>query len=178
MTLAGLPDSTANTDVTLVVLPPKEVGNTKHAPLINKSCGVEQSPSEGVIEMVTGALTPRSMTQVVVLVNGPKMLLSPSVNVVINVKFAKPPQQDSGKAVPTNPVAPGAANVPLTKLMFNGVTDVNAVVVSGIPSPLVSHTNLKAEVTVLPGLCSGTPVSLLKPWQIVVTSFGMNQQPK
>ena len=40
--------------------------------------------------MTTGALTPRSITQVVVLVNGPKTLLSPAVNVVVNVNEFAP----------------------------------------------------------------------------------------
>src|SRR5258706_14877283 len=163
MTLFGFPDSTANTDVTLVVLPPNAVGNTKHAPLINKSCDTAQSPCEGVTEMITGALTPRSMTQTAVLVNGPKMLLSPAVNVVVNVKVAKPPQQLNGKAVPMKPACPGAASVPLTKLMLIGVTLTKAVVVSTTPSPFVSQAKTKAEVTVLPGRCNGTPVSLAKP---------------
>ena len=113
--------------------------------------------------MITGALTPRSITHVVVKANGPKMLLSPAVKVVVNVRFANPPQQLIGKAVPMKPACPGALSVPLTKLMLTGVTPVKAVVVSGMPSPLVSQTKAKAEVTVLPGLCNGTPVSLAKP---------------
>ena len=32
--------------------------------------------------------------------NGPKMLLSPAVNVVVTTMFASPPQHDRGKAVP------------------------------------------------------------------------------
>src|ERR1051325_7988040 len=137
-----------------------------------------QSPVDGVTEITTGALTPRSITQVEVKANAPKMLLSPAVNEVVNVRFANPPQQVNGKAVRTKPPAPGADNVPLTRLMLFGVTLVKAVDVSGMPSPFVSQINARAELTVLPGRCSGTPVSDENPWQIVVTSFGMKKQPR
>jgi hypothetical protein len=77
----------------------------KQPPLINRSLtGNEQSPDDGVIDTTTGARTPRSITHVEVNANGPKILLSPSVNVVVNVRLAKPPQHDSGNADPVNPV--------------------------------------------------------------------------
>src|SRR6185503_14273093 len=117
-TLFGFPNSTPNTDVTFAV----PFGSTKHAPDINRSCADVQSPSDGVTDITTGALTPRSITHVVVRVNGPKTLLSPPVNVVVNVRFANPPQHVNGNAVPVNPIAPGADSVPLTRFLFNGVT--------------------------------------------------------
>ena len=160
-----MPDSTANTEVTFAV----PLGRMKHAPLINRSCATLQSPVDGVTEIITGALNPRSSAHVVVRVNPPtcgitlKMLLLPAENVVVNVNVPNPPQQVSGNAVPMKPVAAGAVNVPLTRLMLVGVTTVNAVKLSATPSPLVSQPNDKAEVTVLPGRCNGTPVSLEKP---------------
>jgi hypothetical protein len=173
ITLFGFPLSTANTDVTFAV----PFGSTKHAPDINRSCAVEQSPSDGVTDITTGALTPRSITHVVVLVNAPNRLLSPAVNVVVNVRFANPPQHVNGNAVPTKPGAAGPDNVPLTRFLFNGVTAVNGIVKSGTPSAFVSQITDSALVTVFPGRCSGTPVSALKPWHTVVVSLGINAHP-
>src|SRR5690349_3283355 len=134
MTLLALPTSTANTLVTFVAptqtAPGPNDGNTKHAPLINRSCVTAQLPSDGVTEMMTGALTPKSIVQFAVRVNAPKTLLSPAVNVVVSVRFAKPPQHASGNAVQPKPVAPGALSVPRTRLMLFGTTFVSGITVS------------------------------------------------
>jgi hypothetical protein len=110
--------------------------------------------------------------QLVVRVNagGEKTLLSPVVNVVVRTTVATPPQHASANAVPGRLASAGS--VPLTRLQFTGVTLVNAIVASSVPSPFVSHVSVAAVVTVLPGRCSGIPVSVWNPWQIVVTSFG------
>src|SRR5436190_677654 len=81
----------------------------KHAPVINRSCCTAQLPFDGVTEMTIGALTPKSMAHVVVRVNGPKMLLSPAVNVVVAVTTAGPPQHADGN--PEVDVAPKLAVV-------------------------------------------------------------------
>jgi hypothetical protein len=133
----------------------------KHAPLINRSCGTAQFPSDGDTENTTGALTPNAIVHVVVRVNGPNTLLSPELNVVVTVTVPVPPQHAAGNAVPGN-VASGL-NVPLTRLQFNGVTLVNGIVASAIPSPFVSHASVAAVLTVFPGLCNGIPVSDANP---------------
>jgi hypothetical protein len=173
-TLFGFPLSTPNTDVTFAV----PFGSMKHAPDINRSCAVVQSPSDGVTDITTGALTPRSITHVVVLVNGPNTLLSPAVNVVVNVRFAKPPQHVNGNAVPVNPDDAGPASVPLTRFLLIGLTAVSGIVKSATPSAFVSQITANALDTVLPGRCSGTPVSALKPWHTVVVSLGINAHPR
>jgi hypothetical protein len=161
---AAFPSSNANT---LVIDP---CGIMKHAPEINRSCATAQFPSDGVTENTTGALTPNGTVHTVVRVNAPNTLLSPVVNVVVTVIVPVPPQHAAGKAVPGN-VASGL-NVPLTRLQFTGVTLVNAITASAILSPFVSHTSVAAVVTVFPGLCSGIPVSVWNPWQMIVVSFG------
>ncbi|HST22110.1 MAG TPA: hypothetical protein VLR90_13385 [Blastocatellia bacterium] len=155
--VAALARSIANTDVTL--------GTpliTKHAPVINRSCGNAQLPLDGDTEITTGALVPNAIEQATVLVNGPNMLLSPSENVVVTTIVPAPPQHAAGN--PEDDVVPNDADtgiVALTKLQLTGVTLTNATVVSAIPSPFVSHDNVAAVVTVLPGLWIGMPVS---PW--------------
>jgi hypothetical protein len=175
---AVLPTSTANTDVTLptIAVPPGTAWvNWKHAPLISTSCSIPHGPLDGVTEKTTGALVPRFNAHVDVLVNGPNTLLSPAEKVVVTTIVAGPPQQAAGKAVPGS-VAIGF-KVARTKLQLTGVTLPSTIVASGMESPFVSQAKVAAEVTVLPGLCRGTPVSLLKPEQIVVVSLGKNPQP-
>src|SRR5436853_7295449 len=166
--------SIANTEVTfdtpLIV---------KQAPVINTSCGTAQCPLDGATENTTGARVPKANAQVTVRVNGPKMLLSPAVNVVVIVIVPVPPQQAAGK--PVFELMPNDAEIGIVaviRLQLTGVTFVNATTVSGMPSPLVSQAKVAAVVTVLPGRCSGTPVELWKPWQTVVTSFGKKPQPR
>ena len=169
-----------STNTTLVTVPmmsvvPASCVKQKHAPDISRSCRIPQFPSDGVTLYTTGALVPRFNEHVVVRVNGPKMLLSPAENVVVTVTVAGPPQHASGNAVPG--IVASGFNVPLTRLQFNGVTAPNAIVASAIPSPFVSHASVAAVVTVFPGLCSGTPVSVANPWQMIVVSFGKNPHP-
>jgi hypothetical protein len=86
------------------------------------------------------------------------------VNVVVTVIVAGPPQHAA--ANPLELVDPNVADigiVAVTRLQFTGVTDASAIVTSGTASPLVSHASVAAVVTVLPGLCSGTPVSPANP---------------
>jgi hypothetical protein len=154
---AGFARSTNTTLVTAGV----PFGKQKHAPEINRSCSIPQFPSDGVTLYTTGALVPRANEHTVVLVIGPNTLLSPAVNVVVTVTVAVPPQHTSGNAVPG--IVDSGFNVPLTRLQFNGVTAPNAIVASAIPSPFVSHASVAAVVTVFPGLCSGTPVSVVNP---------------
>jgi hypothetical protein len=143
-TLFGFPRSTANTDVTFGVSL-----IMKHEPLINKSCGIAQSPVDGVAENTTGARIPKSIGQVVVLVNGPKMLLSPDEKDVLTTIEPTPPQQAGGKAVPGKFGSVG--KVPVIRLLLTGVTSVNGMVVSGKPSPFVSHVTATNVITVLQG---------------------------
>jgi hypothetical protein len=151
--------SSANTDVTFgtpLIM--------KHAPVINRSCGIEQLPFDGVTDITIGALVPNASAHVTVLVNGPKILLSPSENVVVTVIVPAPPQHADGN--PLVDVAPNDADtgiVALIRLQLTGVTAVSATTDSGIPSPFVSHASVAAVVTVFPGLCSGTPVSASNP---------------
>jgi len=97
------------------------------------------------------------------------------LNVVVTRIVAVPPQHASGKAVPGRLASAGI--VALTRLQFTGVTLVNTNVASATPSPFVSHVSVAAVVTVLPGRCSGIPVSVWNPWQMIVTSFGKNPHP-
>jgi hypothetical protein len=157
--------------VPLIVVPPGTACvKQKHAPEINRSCPTAQFPSDGVMLYTTGALVPNANVQLVVRVNGPNTLLSPAENVVVTVIVDTPPQHVSGNAVPG--ALDSTAAVALTRLQFTGVTFVNAIVASAIPSPFVSHASVAAVVTVFPGLCSGIPVSVWNPWQMIVTSFG------
>jgi hypothetical protein len=134
----------------------------KHAPEISRSWNpTAQFPSDGVTLKTTGALVPKFNEHTVVLVNGPNALLSASVNVVVIVTVAGPPQHASGNAVPG--LLANGANVPLTRLQLTGVTFANAIVASAIPSPFVSHVSVAAVVTVFPSLCSGIPVSVVNP---------------
>jgi hypothetical protein len=65
---AGLPSSTANTEVTFVC----PFGNTKQNPDISRSCGVPQSTGPlGVTDITTGARFPMSITHVVDRLNNP-----------------------------------------------------------------------------------------------------------
>ncbi len=159
-----------------LVTPPVPFGRQKHAPVTIRFCiGTPQLPSLGVTEKTTGALTPKAIGHTTVRVNGPNMLLSPAVNVVVTVNVAAPPQQAVGKAVPGK--AASGLNVALTRFLFTGVTAPSAIVASTMPSPLVSQARVTAVETVLPLRCSGTPVSDWKPWQIMVVSLGKNPQP-
>jgi hypothetical protein len=149
--------SSANTDVTFGT--PLMM---KHAPVISRSCATAQLPFAGVTEITTGALVPNANEQVTVLVNGPNALLSPDENVVVTTIVPAPPQQAAGN--PVVDVVPKNADtgiVAVTRLQLTGDTFTNATVVSAIPSPFVSHDNVAAVVTVLPGLWIGMPVS---PW--------------
>jgi hypothetical protein len=158
---------------TTVVVPPPAFGsiaeNWKHAPLISRSSSPLQAWVEGVAENTTGALTPRSTAHTDVRVNAPKMLLSVGaetpatnpVNVVVTVTNPGPPQHAAGNAVPGKFAVTGA--VAVIRLQLTGVTFVRTTTDSGIESPLVSHVSVAAVVTVLPGRCSGTPVSASKP---------------
>jgi hypothetical protein len=148
----------------------------KHAPDISRSCiGTAQLPVAGVALNTTGALVPKFNEHVVVRVNGPNTLLSPAVKVVVTVIVDTPPQHASANPVPGRLASTGI--VALTRLQLTGVTFVNTIIESAIPSPFVSHVSVAAVVTVLPPRCSGTPVSDWNPWQIVVTSFGKNPHP-
>ena len=157
--VAGFARSNANTDVTFgtpLIM--------KHAPDINRSCGTPQLPSDGVTENTTGALVPSATAHVTVLVNGPNTLLSPDVNVVVTVITPAPPQHAAGNPlVEFGPNVADTGIVALTRLQLTGVTAVNATTDSAIPSPFVSHDNVAAVVTVLPGLCNGSPVSASNP---------------
>jgi hypothetical protein len=62
-------------------------------------------------------------------------------------------------------------------LQFNGVTAVNGICASEIPSPFVSQNSVAAVVTVFPDRCNGCPVSVVKPWHTIVASFGKNPHP-
>jgi hypothetical protein len=154
------------------------VVNEKHAPVISTSCKIPHGPLDGVTDITTGALTPNANVHTLVRVNSPNMLLSPTENVVVTVIVAVPPQHAAGNPlVELGPNDALTGIVALTRLQFTGVTGPNTNVVSGIPSPFVSHASVAAVVTVFPGRCSGIPVSDVNPWQIVVTSFGKNPHP-
>src|SRR5215471_10070659 len=84
-------------------------------------CGVEQSPVDGEAETMTGALCPRSMLQVAVSVNGPKILSSPAETVRDNVNVTNPPQHASGNAEPVRP-EPEVEKTACTRLALTGVT--------------------------------------------------------
>jgi hypothetical protein len=147
--------SSANTDVTFGT--PLMM---KHAPVIRTSCATPQLPDDGDTEKTIGALVPNAIGQATVLVNGPNTLLSPDENVVVIVTVPAPPQHAAGN--PLDEVDPNDADtgmVPLTRLQLTGVTFTNATTVSGTPFPSVSQAIVAAVVTVLPGRCSGTPVS-------------------
>jgi hypothetical protein len=133
----------------------------KHAPVISKSFSPAHCEFEGVTLNTTGALIPSASEQTVVRVNGPNTLLSPAENVVVTVIVPGPPQQADGNPVPG--ILANTGIVAVIRLQLTGVTLVNATTDSGIPSPFVSHASVAAVVTVLPGLCSGTPVSASKP---------------
>jgi hypothetical protein len=134
--------------------------NVKHAPVISKSCSLPHGPLDGVTEITTGALSPRFNEHTDVLVNAPNMLLSAAVNVVVTVTVAGPPQHAAGNAdVDVAPNVGLTGIVVLTRLQLTGVTFVNAITASAIPSPFVSHASVAAVVTVFPGRCNGTPVS-------------------
>jgi hypothetical protein len=138
--------------------------NVKHAPVISTSCRIPQFPFDGVTEITTGALVPRNSEHVDVLVNAPNTLLSPVENVVVIKIVDGPPQQLAGN--PDVDVAPNDALtgiVALTRLQLTGVTGVNVITASAVPSPFVSHDSVAAVVTVLPGRCSGIPVSDVNP---------------
>src|SRR6185437_15922626 len=65
-----------------LVTPGVPFGRQKHAPEISRSwIGSAQLPSDGVMLNTTGALVPNANEHVVVRVNGPNTLLSPSENV-------------------------------------------------------------------------------------------------
>jgi hypothetical protein len=167
ITFAVFATSRANTDVTFptIVVPfGPGVVNWKHAPVISTSCKIPHGPLDGVTEITTGALTPNANVHTLVRVNGPNTLLLPSVNVVVTTIVAVPPQHAAGNAlVELGPNVALTFSVARTRLQFTGVTDPNTNVASGIPSPFVSHDSVAAVVTVLPGLCSGIPVSDVNP---------------
>jgi hypothetical protein len=135
--------------------------NVKQAPVISRSSSPLHVWVDGVAEKTTGALFPRASEHTVVRVNAPNTLLSPSVNVVVTFIVAGPPQHAAGNPVPGKLAVTGI--VAVIRLQLTGVTLVSTVVESAIPSPFVSHVNVAAVVTVLPGRCSGTPVSASKP---------------
>src|SRR5262249_2140325 len=118
-----------------------------------------QIPDDGVADKRTGALTPRLIGQPVVRVNGPKTLLSPSLNLVVRLMTPVPPQHDNGNAVPGK-FGPSAASVPRTRLQLSGLTFVITIVASGPPSPFVSPTHVALVLTLVPGLWIGMPVLL------------------
>jgi len=153
------------TPPTIVVPPGTGCVKQKHAPEISRSWnGIAQFPSDGVTLNTTGALVPSANVHVVVRVKASgNTLLSPGVNVVVTTTVPTPPQHANVglNAVPGNEVVAGI--VALTRLQFTGVTLVNAIVESPTPSPFVSHASVAAVVTVLPGRCSGIPVSVVKP---------------
>jgi hypothetical protein len=160
---AAFATSTANTDVTvpmIAAVPGTACVNWKHAPVISTSCSTPQLPLDGVTDITTGALVPKFNVHVVVRVNAPNTLLSPTVNDVVTRIVDTPPQHAAGKAV-----VEFGPNVALTgivariRLQFTGVTAVSTITASGTPSPFVSHVSVAAVVTVLPGRCSGIPVS-------------------
>src|SRR5712692_3369158 len=136
MTLLGLPISTAKTDVTLGF----PSASRKHDPGINRFCPSAQSPSEGVAEITTGALIPRSMEQVSVSVKGPKTLSSPAPTVLVSVILVTPPQQASGKAVPG--VDASAGIVAWKKSRLITVMFFSGIVRSDTPSPFVSQPSV------------------------------------
>jgi len=166
---AGFDTSTANTDVTVPTIGAVDGGtgacvNVKHAPVINTSCSRPHAPFDGVTDITTGALVPNCNEHTLVRVNGPNTLLSPCVNVVVIVIVDGPPQHVPGNAdvdVVPNDALTGI--VALTRLQLTGVTPVNTITDSAIPSPFVSHANVAAVLTVFPGLCNGTPVSDVNP---------------
>jgi hypothetical protein len=159
----------------VVGTPPTLVVKQKHAPVTNKSLRPAHCAFDGVTLKTTGALVPSATAHVVVLVNGPNTLLSPAPNVVVTVITPGPPQQADGNPVPGMLANTGI--VAVTRLQLTGVTFTNDTNDSAIPSPFVSQLSVAAVDTVLPGRCSGTPVSASKPWQMVVTSFGKNPHP-
>ncbi len=171
--------STANTDVTFVV----PFGSMKQLPVTSRSWQLLQSIGpDGDADITTGALGPTSIGHVILRVNPPadnrlKMLLFPALNVTTLVNVPNPPQHASGNAVPGNPSAVCTDSVPWIRFWFTGVTFVNGIARSGIPSPFVSQLNTSEFVTVLPGLCNGNPVSSLNPWQMIVVSFGIIPHP-
>jgi hypothetical protein len=184
ITFAVFVTSRANTDVTfpLIVVPfGPGVVNEKHAPVISTSCKIPHGPLDGVTDITTGALTPNANVHTVVRVNGPNTLLSAGLgppNVVVTTIVALPPQHAAGNAlVELGPNVALTFSVALTRLQFTGVTVPNTNVVSGVPSPFVSHASVAAVVTVFPARSSGSPVSDVNPWQILVTSFGKNPHP-
>jgi hypothetical protein len=163
MIFAVFATSLANTDVALMIVPPVPE-TVKHAPVISRSCNVPHGPVDGVTDNTTGALVPSANAHTDVRVNGPNTLLSPDENVVVTVTVPAPPQHTPGNAlVELGPNVALTGIVALTRLQLTGVTPVRAIVASAIPSPFVSHASVAAVVTVLPGLCSGIPVSDVKP---------------
>src|SRR5258705_4918946 len=125
-----------------------------------------------------GALVPRFNEHIVVRVNAPNTLLSPVENVVVTSIVDTPPQQAAGKpVVEFGPKLALTGIVARSRLQLTGVTFVSAITASGVPSPFVSHVSVAAVVTVLPGRCSGIPVSVWNPWQMIVVSFGKNPHP-
>lgn len=159
--------SSANTDVTVPMMfgpPATNCVNVKHAPVINTSCNTPQGPLDGVTDITTGALVPNASGHVTVRVNGPNTLLSPAVNVVVTVTVPGPPQHAAGNPdVDVDPNDALTGIVALNRLQLTGVTFVSATTDSAIPSPFVSHASVAAVDTVLPGRCSGIPVSVWKP---------------
>jgi hypothetical protein len=149
--------------------------NVKHAPVISTSSKIPHGPLDGVTEITTGALVPKFNVHVVVRVNAPNTLLSPIVNDVVTSIVDTPPQHAAGNAVPGRLATTGI--VARIRLQFTGVTLVSTITASGVPSPFVSHVSVAAVVTVLPGRCSGIPVSVWNPWQMIVVSFGKNPHP-
>ena len=72
-----------------------------------------------------------------------------------------PPQHAPGKpVVEFGPKLALTGIVARSRLQLTGVTAVSEITASGVPSPFVSQVSVAAVVTVLPGRCSGTPVSV------------------
>src|SRR5262249_22378261 len=147
----------------------------KHAPVRSRSLGTAQLPDDGDADNNIGALVPRLIGHAAVLVKGPNTLLSPSLNVVVTLIIAAPPQHDNGNAVPGR-FGPSAARVPRTRLQLAGETLVIGIEKSPIPSPFVSQTTVAAVVTVFPGRITEMPVSAATVLQMILISFGKSSQ--
>jgi hypothetical protein len=132
--------------------------------VISTSCNTPHGPLDGVTEITTGALVPNANEHTVVRVNSPNALLSPTENVVVTKIVDGPPQHTPGKpVVELGPNVALTGIVAVTRLQLTGVTFVNVITDSAVPSPFVSHDSVAAVVTVFPGLWSGIPVSVWNP---------------
>jgi len=169
MTFPGLPSSTAKTAVT-------GPGELKLTPEIETFWTTLQSPVVCVTPRTIGARVPGARSPEAVRENGPNMLLSPEVNMVVIVIKPDPVKALKGKAVPA--AVPKGDILAVTKFLLIGVTLVSEKVTSGMLSRLLSTEYVTAEVTNLPGRVVGTPAEGCTPFrQTVVTSFGKKPLP-